>query len=291
MSATIADFIDQAWNDHADDPRAVAARLGDARPLLTREPGQVGAFVWLLEHVLLGHLGDVQAIEPWLAELAPMVAGQPNAQPAFDRARLAQRLLRGGAAEPGEFAAAVMVRARGTAALGHVSHGDFARARSLMHGAAAIAREAGDPDSLKALAAGYNNLADHLRGQARQDSSDALMLEAAAAARGAWQSAGTWMNVERADYLLALCAVKVGDGAQAVAHAQSCLALCEANAADAYERFFAHQALAEARRTAGDAAGARNELARMTSLLAEIDDASGHAYAQSTLDKLAAALG
>jgi len=289
-TTTIGDFIDGAWNDHASDARAVAARLPAARPLLAREPQQLAALVQITEHVLLGHLGDADAMEPWLAEWAPLAAQQADAAPALDRARLAARLLRGGAAEPGEFPAGLVVRAHGTAVNGVAARGDLARARRLLQSAEAIARADGGVDAIKGLAASCNNLASQLLDEPRDDARDTLMLEAAHRSRRTWAEVGTWLQVERADFILALCAAKVGDGAQALAHAESCLAICEANNADAFERFFAHQALAEARRAGHDSAGARAAMAPMPALLDAIDDAGSRSYARGVLDKLQADL-
>jgi hypothetical protein len=289
MNPTIAPFIEKAWDDHVSDSAGVAARFAGAMPLLEREPVHTADFVGIVEHVLLAHLGDADAMEPWLARLAPLVERQPEAKPAFDRAQLATRLLRG-ASDPGDGAAAVRVRARGTAANGSIVRGDPARARELLMSGASVAREAGDPDSLKALAASFNNLARELLDQPRDAPRpapfDALMMEAAALSRSTWAEVGTWMNVERADYLLALCAARLGDGAQAVAHARSCLTICEANAADAFECFFAQQALGVSAMASGDRAGAREALSRMRALIGAIDDAGNRAYAQSTLDTL-----
>jgi len=289
-TTTIGDFIDQAWTDHASDARAVAVRLPAARPLLAREPQQLAALVQLTEHVLLGHLGDADAIEPWLAEWAPLAAQQADAAPALDRARLAARLLRGGAAEPGEFAGGLVVRAHGTAANGMAARGDLARARRLLQSAEAIARADSGVDVIKGLAASCNNLASQLLDEPRDDARDTLMLEAAHQSRRTWAEVGTWLQVERADFILALCAAKVGDAAQALSHAQSCLAICEANGADAFERFFAQQALGEAYRVDGNMPRARDELEAMHRLIGDIDDAGNRAYAQSALDKLSAAV-
>src|SRR5258706_252637 len=70
---------------------------------------------------------------------------------------------------------------------------------------------------------------------------DTLMMDAALTSRSAWSKAGTWLTVERADYMLARCAAALGEGVQAVAHALSCLAICEANDAEPVELFFAHE--------------------------------------------------
>ncbi|HEY0855487.1 MAG TPA: hypothetical protein VGE16_00415, partial [Albitalea sp.] len=169
---------------------------------------------------------------------------------------------------------------------GFVARGDGVRARHLLERAAAIGRAPGaGADALKALAAGYNNLASHLLDAPRDAERDALMMQAAKGSRDTWREAGTWLNVERAEYQLALCAAAIGDGEKAVGHARECLAICEANDADAFERFFAREALGRSLLAAGDPAAARGELAAMCALLGSIDE-NTRAYPQSSLDKL-----
>lgn len=286
MSEGIAGFIDAAWNDHAADPRGVAARLAAARPLLEAQTAQVGEFLWLAEHVLLGHLGDADAMQPWLDVTAPLVALHPDAAPAFERARLATRLLNGALPVVGEEPPAVQVRALGSAVNGSIARGDSVRALHLLDHAAAIGRAPGaGAEALKALAAAYNNLASHMLDAPRDGERDALMMQAAQGSRDTWREAGTWLNVERAEYLLALCAAAIGDGENAVGHARECLTICEANDADAFERFFAREALGRSLIAAGDHAAARRELVAMQALLGSIDEDS-RGYAQSALDKL-----
>ena len=288
---TITEFIDQAWNDHAGNPQGVAARLPQAVALLEQAPDKTGDFAQLAEHVLVAHLGDGDAMARCLASLAPWAARHPVSGPALVRARLAAALVRGADAPAEPLPRAAAIRAHGSAVCGLASRGDVAAARSLMQSAAALGRDtsAADQDAHKALAACYHNLAAQLEEGPRGAERDALMMESAHLSRSTWAEAGTWINVERADYMLALCAIAMGDASQAVMHARSCLAICEANEADAFERFFAHEALGRALVASGDASAAGEQLARMRALLGDIDE-SNRAYCQGSIDKLAAHL-
>lgn len=288
MSQNIAEFIDAAWTEHAADPRGVATRLADAQPLLEREPRQVGAFLWIAEHLLLGHLGDADAMEPCLALAAPLVAQQADAQPAFDRARLATRVMRGGDPRAGEYPGAIRVRACATVANALAVRGDFSGARRLLDVAATLARADGGADALKGLAAGQHNVATHLQDGPRGADADALMMEAARASRDTWAEAGTWLNVERGEYVLASCAATMGDGAAATGHARACLDICAAHDADAFERFFGHEALVRGLLAAGDRAAAAAELPALRTLLGGIADEGDRRYAAGCLDKLQA---
>jgi hypothetical protein len=285
---TIAAFIDTAWSDHADDARGVAERLPQGLALIEADPAQAAAFVHLAEHVLLGHLADGAAMQRMADGLQRHAADQPALQAALDRSAMAVQLLRGDRVDTAALAPVNAVRA--TAALGRAARRDADGARALMHRATALAdATTGDTDVLKSLAAGWNNIAGQLQSEARHPATDPLMMGAAQRSREVWAVAGTWVNVERADYFLARCAATLGDSAQALRHAQSCLAICLANDADAYECFFAHESLGEAFVANGDTGAARHELAHMRKLMPEVGD-DNRADCRGCIDKLAATL-
>jgi len=290
-TTTIEQFIEHAWNDHVEDLAGVAARLDQGWPLLKREPAKVGDFIALIEHVVVSHLGDADAMARWIDRLAPLALEHPQAQPALARARFAVDLLRGEAVDDLSHGRTALIRAHGNAANGAAARGAFDHARALLHGAADLVPADGDTEAVKALAAAANNLASQLLDGSRGVHADALMMEAAELAQRRWHQAGTWKNAERADYLLAQCAAAIGDGARALRHANACLSLCTAHGADAFELFFAQEALGKASLAAGNRASARDALARMRELLEGIDDEANRAYARAVLDKAQAALG
>ena len=290
MATTIGDFIEQGWNDHVTDLAGVAARLDGALPLLKREPAKTGDFLALAEHVLVCHLGDADAMAGWVERLAPLAVEHPETQAPLARARLAVRLLRGEPVDVEGQPRVLLIRAHGSATNGAAARGDFRHARALLHGARALAGDT-DTDSVKALAGVANNLASQMLDNGRGPEPDGLMMEAAELAQRSWHQAGTWMNAERADYLLAVCAAAIGDAARAMRHANACLSLCTAHGADAYELFFAHEALGRASLAVGNRASAHDALAHMRPLLDRIDDAGSRAYAQSVFDKVNTTLG
>jgi len=267
MTDDLSAFLEAAWNDHAADPAAVVARLPAARPLLEREPAQWPAFLQFAEHLLLGHLGDADAIEPWLA----LAAAHPEATPALARPRLAAALLRRAELTTAPGPAALRVRAAGSAASGLATRGETDRARAVLDAAAALAcGPDGDDDTHKALAAAYNNFASQLLDAPRDAAADTLMRHAAEQALVSWRAAGTWLHEERALYLLARCTAAVGDAAAAEAHARACLALCAAHEADAFERLYGHEALVHALLARGDRTQASAALSDAHECLAQL---------------------
>ena len=140
------------------------------------------------------------------------------------------------------------------------------------------------------LAATYNNLASQLLDGRRDRDADALMIDAAQLSRSTWAQVGTWLHAERAEYLLALCFAAIGNGTDAVGHAKACLEMCEANNADAFERFFGREALGRALLVAGDCTSAARALEEMRALMGGIADEGKRSHAQGALDQLAAAV-
>ncbi|NDP43111.1 MAG: hypothetical protein GZ089_10425, partial [Aromatoleum sp.] len=109
-----------------------------------------------------------------------------------------------------------------------------------------------DP-AVRALAVGANNLAAALEEKSPRDADETrAMLAAARASREFWARAGTWLETQRAEYVLAKCHLAAGDAPTALGHAAQCAAICERHGANAFERFFAQSVLALANRACGN---------------------------------------
>lgn len=274
--ATLQAWLDAAWDRHDREPGDVLSGLLQRAPALPDDDTGADA-LFLAQHVALGHLGDAAQ----LSALLPLLPPHPRFMPRIEATRWALDAIAGRASQ----AAPLLVRCRGLdgAVMTLAHHHRVDEARALMRAPEAEVLASDDADVRRAFASAANNIAGGLRDLAREPARDALMLEAAALARRAWERAGNWMNVERADWQAAMCHVAVGDGAGALRHAQACLARCEAEAADAYERFFGHQALAEAHQAAGDGAAMARHRAQMQALLAEVSEPAQRAYCEATL--------
>ena len=120
---------------------------------------------------------------------------------------------------------------------------------------------------------------------ARSADDRALMILSAQSARRHWERAGTWLEVERAEYRLAMTWLQAGDVAQARQHAQACLDIVAANEGAALERFFGWEALGVVERAAGNASAHAAALERVR---AEFDELSSddQSWCKESLDKL-----
>jgi hypothetical protein len=290
----VQDFISEAFNDHATDPRGVAARLDHGFALLAESPKQADAFARLTEHVVLGHLDDAVGLARWVDRLAPFAAENAGFDRTLARMRAAVELTRSEALSETDLPRAERVRAHGNALLAATRRQDWTRVRVLLGSAGNLAESAGDPAALKAFAAIANNLAGDLRFYHARHRDDRAygdqMIEAARIARDVWYRAGGWLEQERADYQLALCLAAIGEGPEAAEHAVSCVALCEANGADDVECFFALEALAHAQAASGRKAEAGSTRAQMANRLSRIEDSGMRAYAQKQLEMVDAVI-
>lgn len=292
----LATFIDRAWGVHADRPAAVAAALSARADRLPCDEAGAGA-IGLAEHVWLAHLGSPEALREWLARLpAAMADGEPGAA-ALRRARWSAAHADAPDAPPGQLPLAARWRALQNVWAVWVRRGQASRARQQVEAEwpQALALAQTDAAATRSLAATLNNTTVELRCGARGDAqTDALMLATAEASRRLWGVVGTWIHAERAEYQLSRCLAVLGQGAQALVHARACHDAVQTHAgepeADAFERFYAHEALAWAQLASGDGLAAVAERDRMRALLDEVTDPGSRAWAAGDLRMLEAAL-
>jgi len=281
------DWLNRAWDEHADDAAGVAARIaGEGLDAAAREPAQLAALARLAHHVFGEHLGRYDEGRALLARLA-----ERGAEPAALRALDASLELSAGTRDPRPaLSPSDRVRAAALAA-GNLQERDAARAARLLHEAIAEEESAGladDDPAVRSLAANANNIACTLEEKpARTAAERELMILAARTARECWARAGTWLETERAEYRLAQTWLKAGDLVEARRHAQACLEIVQANGDVPLEAFFGWEALGLVERAAGNATGHREALARATAAFERLDEAD-RGWCRKSLEGLAA---
>jgi hypothetical protein len=239
VSDSFDSFIQQAWRDHAEQAPAVAERLSK-RAQVRLEEGQLSAFVRLLVHVFGEHLGRWDEGIALLRRLGPLPAGDGTVARA-----VASLEIGAGRRDAGQdLPPAERIAARAVASSALLARGERERAIDLLRQAsaeAATSAMADDAPAVRALAVAGNNLAAGLEDLPdRTPDQTAAMVEAARTGLAQWRRCGTWLEHERAEYRLARSLLRAGQPAQAAEHARQCLAICQANAAPAFERFFGH---------------------------------------------------
>jgi len=269
-------FLQAAWNEHGERPQEIADRLSVSLHVV-ETPDQLVRFAALVTHVYGEHLGQWERG----AGLLDLLRGLP----AFDgsgavigslaRGIGALRYAGGDRDALKPLTSDDRVSALATAASALAGRGEFAAAVSAYNEAIALASKGlpADSPAVRALAIGGNNLAAALEEKKDRDPHETQgMLAAAEGGLKYWTLAGTWLEVERAEYRLTRSLLQAGEPHRALQSARRCIEICDRNGAPAFERFFGYAVLALAQRSAGDIAafGASREYAlRMFEQVAE----------------------
>jgi hypothetical protein len=283
-------FLGQAWDDHAVDANGVAQRLREQGVALLTNESQLVQLMNLVHHVHGAHLNDWARGE---ASVAPLTASNFYAA-SGESGEMARRCLASLSlcAEEGFGLAALgvsdQIRVQAMAA-SNLAESNPARGMRLLQAALDQAMTSGLPpeDGMnRALAVAGHNLAASLEEKPELSADETqLMLMASKASRVYWERAGTWLQVERAEYQLATTFLKAGELAQAEFHARECGRIVAENNAPALESFFAFEALARVMRAAQN--GVAFELASEQARAAfdGLDDGD-KAWCEATLNKL-----
>lgn len=267
----------QAWDDHADQPQAVADRL-DACTADLATPQQCTACAHLTAHVWGEHLGQWQSGMQRLQALGQHSAlGQdPGARALIARLQASLGVAAGDTRAADDLSSEDRIAAWSLAASALAGQG-LLDASITCYQSAQTWAEAGVADgspALRALAIGGNNLAAALEERVgRSPAQTEAMVQAAQAGLRWWRRAGSWLEEERAEYRLARSLLKAGQPQLAQQAAQRLLAVCEAHQAPAFERFFGHAVLALAWQADGDEARFRAARQQALDQLAQVPEA------------------
>lgn len=250
-------FLNQAWTDHGKEAQAVSDRLSDAFPLLEKND-DIGLLAQLATHVFGEHLGQWKNGIVFLENLKTSPHYQPgsDSEKTIARSQAILSLASGNDSATEGFSSSDQIRVFAVCASALAGQGQTDRACDLFETALQKITEANldakDP-AVRALAVTGNNLASSLEEKpTRTDLEKGLMLLAAKTAREYWELAGTWLEVERAEYRLALSHIQADLPDQAVIHAKFCIQIADLNDAPPLEFFFGFEALARAEKARGN---------------------------------------
>ncbi|MFC7419472.1 hypothetical protein ACFQNF_06225 [Iodobacter arcticus] len=250
------DFIKTAWTDHGDQPLAVAERLTHSRHLV-QDTRQIPTFARLVSHVYGEHLADWETGISLLQSL-PYIESELAAQSAINTSIATLRYGRGDADALGSLTAIEQTTVLASTSSLFAAQQKLALAiHSYSEALATYEKLAPQPEQApvhRALAVGGSNLAGTLEEQSNRSTTETTaMLRAAQSALRFWKLAGTWLEIERAEYRLCRSALQAGLRDEAIQAAQRCLDGCIQNNAPAFELFFAHAVLAISQKDQVDA--------------------------------------
>jgi hypothetical protein len=282
---TLESFVDKAWNDHAEDSLLVAARLSEGLALVESDD-HVARLAMLAHHVLGEHLRRWGEAIEFLNALGARGAHGEVGAAALARCQASLGLCSDakyvftGLSESERCRAYVMA-ACNLAAI------DPARAETLLEEAVARASNLPNADpAVRSVAAFSNNIAGSLREFNPMSALHrGLMIHTAQLARTHWERAGTWREVERAEYQLSLCWLAAGDAKRAMEHAKTCDAIVQQNGDEPLEVFFAAETLALAARTLGDDLAHRTAIAKAKVAFTALQPEDQN-WCRTTLEKL-----
>ena len=283
-------FMAQAWADHAADAEGVAKRLSEQAVALLSSESQLVQLMNLNHHVWGAHLHDAArgsaSFDSLMASAYFVAHGESDSM--ADRCMASLSLT-----EFADFSLAALtpsdqIRVQAMAAA-NLADLDAARGMQLLQAALNQVKQSNLPvaDPMnRAMAVAGHNLAASLEEKSVLSADEiALMLMAAKASRTYWERAGTWLQVERAEYQLAATFLKSGDLAQAEFHARECGRIVTENSAPALEQFFAAVALASVMRAAKNEAAFNAANHQAQTAFGELAD-DDRAWCEASLKKL-----
>lgn len=278
-------LVDQAWSDHAKEPAAVAARLTEGL-LLVEGDDHVSRLAMLAHHVLGEHLRQWVEAMAFLTALASRGVHGEGGADTLARCQASLRLCNDVKYEFTSMGESDQCRATVMAAC-NLAATDPARATTLLEDAVMRASTLPDGDpGVRSLAAFSNNIAGTLRevDPLSAEQRD-VMIRSAQVARTQWERAGTWREVERAEYRLAVCWLAAGDAKRAMQHAKACNLIVQQNGSEPLELFFAAEALALAAHALGDELTHGRAIATAQAAFAALQP-DDQAWCRTTVEKL-----
>jgi pyrroline-5-carboxylate reductase len=279
---------------HDEEPEAVGDALArfDGSAL---SAGQLGTYAFLLNHVLGEKLGRWPQALAQLLQVTQATAGESPGLPLLRHLAVAARYA--GNAEAAQSAVQRLGQAAnvGTSiasTLVELAQLNFASDPRQAQGALpTLARSAAAlaPSALDAGFAGsFNNVTNALYYATRAEQLTPALSEAlvqgAQAAVLFWRRAGGWMQHERAEYLQAKIALRVGDPLAAIAAAEHGLAVVAANGDDPVEQAFLLQLLAAGVERAGQAERAAALRAQVAALATTLEAGVQETLAQDAAE-------
>lgn len=282
-------YLNKAWNDHAADATSVADTFPEGLKLVqtASDLEQLGR---LATHVYGEHLGKWNDGLSFINTLSQHSQFLPNslveksfsifkgslslsAQPTFDLKSYS-------------VSDQIRILAMSASSLSEQGQSDKAKdyfLKALELGQSGISKE--DPAN-RSLAITGNNLACSLEEKTtRNDKETDLMILAAQVARKFWEIAGTWKEVERAEYRLSQSYLKAAKIEESFVHAQNCVEICSENSAPALEFFFSYEALALAEKAKGNDIGYKTAVAQVKKYFEQLS-ADDKSWCEATFKKI-----
>lgn len=278
------EYLNNAWSVHAKDPRAVAEDFKKNLNLIST-PEDVAAFSHLITHVCADHLGD------WMGglELLKKLKNNPLHKDKSSMNRYVAILELGNnpSTPIDHLTPSDQVRVLASVASALANLGGLKRAESSLKKALEIAAELPKDDpAQKSLAMTGNNLASTLEEKENRKAEETeLMIFAATIGREFWEVAGSWKEIERAEYRLAKTYLAAQILDRAFEHAEKCLEIVSQNNNEPLEVFFGQEALALVEKARKNQLGYEEAKKNMSEAFTKLSS-EDQSWCKTSLDKL-----
>lgn len=282
VNVDFSEMISTGWRNHSDDPEGVTDLLNKNVGLVD-SADKLARFGALLVHHFGGHLTRWDTAETlFTGVIEPFRAGLDDVQVLVLQAicqymngnqhALSTEAQAIALSPNSPFAPITLIRVRLAEAL--LCTGQLELGATVARTALQLLNEGLPEGSERTVAVSMNNIASELVERSpRTSDEDALMLETALVAQRAWQAAGSWVNWERADYLLAFVHNATGSHDKALLVADHGLDLIRANnGEEKVDEAFLRLQKAAALKHSGRQQESSDELERAVSLVREVGE-------------------
>lgn len=285
MTTTFKEYLQNAWSTHATDPKKIADEFKLNFNLMDSED-DVMSMAGLIVHVCGEHLGNwEQGIE--------LLKKLKNNAPIKDKEQMKRfvailNLGNNPNISIEEFSPSDQIRICSGTSSALANLGGLKNAEKLFDKAIELAQGISQEDlANKALAIAGNGIATALEEKTERKPNEVeLMIKAATIARKYWEIAGTWMEVERAEYRLSQSYLKAEEFTKSLEHAEKCLAIINENGDVPLELFFAYEALTLANKANNNDIGLKSSIYGMEMTFDKLDE-SDKSWCKEILEKLA----
>jgi tetratricopeptide (TPR) repeat protein len=279
------EYLNTAWSIHASEPRKVADEIKQNFNLMESDE-DVMSIIRLIVHVYGEHLGE------WTKGIELLRKLKNNAtikdQSEMKRSVAILTLGNNPNLSIDEFSPSDQVRIYASTAQALAHLGGLKNAAKFLSLAAELCISQVTKEDLanKTLAMAGNNMACSLEEKIERNSTEIeLMISAAKIGRQFWEIAGTWKEIERAEYRLAQTYLKAGLLDESLAHAHKCFEINTQNGSEPLEIFFSYEAIALVEKAQNKVDASLKSIEKMKTIFLSlsVDD---QAWCQETLDKV-----
>lgn len=240
-------FIDDAWTKHEKQTTEVVSSYTQGIELLQSEEDVLG-LARLVSHIATDHNFNFDIAAVTLEKLQQHSLSQGSkTQATLQRLIATMKFISGQPVDVSQLSVSDRTMIFISASASFLYQKNFEKSESLLNNAIAAShslKDSKDP-AYRTLAMSTNNMAAAISERTILNAHEKrLMIDLAQYARNFWEKAGTWLQVERAEYYLSKYYRKINDFQNAELHALLCLDICEKEKAEPLEHFFAHEALA-----------------------------------------------